>query len=304
MAGRGTRAWPYRRMSGGLVTASSWTIDPDTDNERQIPASLPEWDYQANLCLRRKLSLDPTACRAAAGLSGEAPLAISVRWSSVPSLLRGSATWLPIRDDTHDYVIDINIPGERVGGVVTLETMVVLAAPVEAKPAVAHLVGSNLWGDASEIRLQGDAPLFPVALIPFSASSLPTKAAWFVELGADLHATAMGAIQLLVNEDHPTVVTAIGKAGSPNEVDRAVLSALRTDVVRTMLERALGDEAFAMTETFEKESLGAVLQGLVRTHLSAYLDDELVELRRIRGSDPPLFAAIVQAATNLLADAP
>lgn len=296
------RAWPYRRITSGLVKAEPWVIDPGTAEEREAPGSLPDWDYQTNLRLRRRMSIDIVACRRATNLADHVPLAVSVRWSAVPSLLRGSANWLPLQDDVHDYTIDVDIPGERLGGVVRIETMVVLAGPGEAGPARAHLVGSSLWNDATEIRLQGNSPLFPIALVPFSQSSLPSNAGWFLELGADLHATALGAIQLLVNQDHRVVATAIGRAGSPTDADRVVLSALRSDVARTMLERALGDEAFEMTETFERDTLGSILQGLLRTHLSTYVvDDDLTEIRRIRSNDPPRFAAVVQAATRFLA---
>jgi hypothetical protein len=302
VAGRGTRAWPYRRARDEIVQASTWVVDPGTESEKNVPGSMPDWDYQTDLRLRRRVAIDPVACRTAVGLADGTPLAISVRWSAVPSLLRGSAAWVPLHNGIHEYLVDVDIEGERLGGVVRLETMVVLAASIEPQPAVAHLVGSNLWHDWVEIRLQGDAPLFPIALIPFSGSSLPPKAAWFLELGADLHATALGAIQLLVNQEHPRIVAAVGRAGSPTDVDGAVLSTLRSDIVRTMLERALGDEAFEMTENFGKDTLGAVLQGLMRTYMSAYLDDDLVEIRRIRANDPPLFATVVQAATELLAD--
>jgi hypothetical protein len=302
LAGRGTRAWPYRRIRSGLVKAAAWAIDPDSDSEKDAPGILPEWDYQTNLRMRRRISVDLPACREVAGLPIDAPLAVSVRWNAVPSLLRGSAAWVPLRDDQQEYLVDVEILGERLGGVVRLETTIVLAGGIEPRPAVAHLVGSSLWSDSIEMRLQGDAPLFPIAQIPFSQSSLPDKAAWFLELGSDLNATALGAIQLLVNQEHPTIVAAVGRAGTPNDVDRAVLSTLKSDVVRTMLERALGDEAFGMTEHFEKDTLGAVLQGLIRTYMSNYLDDDLLEIRRIRETDPPMFAAVVQAATDLLAD--
>ncbi|SNR99119.1 hypothetical protein [Actinoplanes regularis] len=263
--------------------------------------SLPDWDYQTRLRLRRRLAIDPAVCREAVGLGPDTALAISVRWNAVPSLLRGSAIWLPLRDDVHDYVIDVDIAGERLGGVVSLETLVVLAAPADPRPGTAHLVGSNLWSESTEIRLQGDAPLFPIALVPFSESSLPHRGAWFLEIGSDLHATALGAIQLLINQEHPSIVAAVGRAGSPNDIDRAVLSMLRTDITRTMLERALADEAFGMSEDFGKDSLGTVLQGLMRFYMSSHLDDGLVELRRIRENDLPLFATLVQGATELLA---
>ncbi|WP_305787361.1 hypothetical protein [Symbioplanes lichenis] len=302
MAGKAVRAWPYRRAAGGIVTASNWILNPGSDDEREAPASLPDWDYQTRLRLRRRMTIDAVACRAATGLVVGHPLAISVRWHATPSLLRGAVAWVPLRDDVHEYDVDFDIAGERLGGVVHVETMIVLAAAGERRPAVAHLAGSSLWNDVLDIRLQGDAPLFPIALIPFSGSSLPHRAAWFLELGADLTASALGAIQLLVNQEHRRIADAVAKAASPNDVDRAVLSALRSDIVRTMLERALGEEEFSMAEDYGKDTLGSVLQGLVRTYLPDHLEDDLLEIRRIRSADPPLFAAMTQAATEFLAE--
>ncbi|MFC4067009.1 hypothetical protein [Actinoplanes subglobosus] len=276
-------------------------IDPDTLGERGVPDSLPEWDYQTDLKLRRRLSIDAAACRSAVGLDTDTPLAVSVRWSVIPSLLRGAAAWVPLMDNVQEYVIDVEIAGERLGGVVRVETILVLAGEGPERPAVARLVGSDLWNDTIEIRLQGDAPLFPMALVPFSASGLPHKAAWFLEIGDDLHATAMGAIQLLINQEHAPIVAALGRVSTPTDLDRVILSAMRSDITRTMLERALENDAFNMSEKFGKETLGAVLQGLMRTYMACHVDDDLLDIRRIRANDAPLFAATVQAATDFLA---
>jgi hypothetical protein len=275
-------------------------IDPDSDQERDVPPSLPDWDYQTDLRLRRSLTVDLVDGRRSAGLDASAPLAISVRWNVVPSLVRGSAAWIPLDGDQREWTVDVHIPGERLGGVLHVETSVVLAGEAEQRPAAAHRPGSVLWSDATEIRLQGDAPLFPIALVPFSKSSLPDKAAWFLELGSDLEASALGAIQLLVNQEHPAVVAAVSRAGNPGDVDRTVLSALKSDVIRSMLERAVTDEAFEMTAEFDKDTLGAVLQGLVRTYMSSYVQEDLLDIRRIQSNDPSLFGAIVQAATEFL----
>ena len=67
-----------------------------------------------------------------------------------------------------------------------------------------------------------------------------------------------------------------------------------------MLDHALSDESFDMGEQFERDTLGAVLQGLMRTYMSPYLDDDLLEIRRIRSADPALFTTVVQAATEML----
>ncbi|MFI7596620.1 hypothetical protein [Actinoplanes sp. NPDC049681] len=274
-------------------------IDPDTDRERVAPTALPDWDYQTDVRLRRRIAVDSGDARMSAGLPQEARLAVSVRWDAAPSLIRGSAAWIPLEDDQHEYTVQITLPGARIGGMVQVETMLVLASEIPHRPATAHLPGSLLWNDSIEIRLQGDAPLFPIALVPFSGSSLPDRAAWFLELGSDLEASALGAVQLLVNQEHPPVVAALTHAAAPDAVERTVLSALRSDVVRSMLERAITDEEFEMVYDYGKQTLGSVLQGLIRTCLSNYVQEDMAEIRRLHANDPPTFAAVVQAATAL-----
>ena len=73
----------------------------------------------------------------------------------------------------------------------------------------------------------------------------------------------------------------------------------RADPPHVAVERALGDEAFSMTEDFEKDSLGAVLQGLLRVYLPMFIEYDLTELRRVRDNDPALLAANIQASTYL-----
>ncbi len=305
MAPRGSRGWPYRRVMNGEVKAGNWILNPATEHEQEAPNALPDWDYQTTLKLRRHVTTRPSDVRKATGLPDTAPLALAVRWHVVPSHLRGAAAWLPLSDEQEEWTVDIDLPGQRLGGTLRLETTLVLADEVQARPATAYRPGSNLWNDAVEIRLQGNAALYPVALVPFSKSALPDKAAWFLELGSDLDAAAMGAIQLLVNQEHATVAAAVGRASNPTEVDRTVLSTLRSDVFRSMVERALGDEAFSLDTTFDDDTLGSVLQGLLRTFLPDLVHNgDLTEIRRMRDNDAPLFAAYVQAATELLAEQP
>ncbi|MEV0135415.1 hypothetical protein AB0H83_44075 [Dactylosporangium sp. NPDC050688] len=301
MATRGVRAWPYRRIQDTTVRAECWTLDPGTEIEQALPESLSDWDYHRDVKLSRHITIDLPAARRDAGLGDEVDLAVSVRWSAVPSHLRGAVAWVPVKTDASAINLEVVLPGERLGGVVRLETMIVLANRGAERTAVAHRPGSSLWDDAVDIRLQGDAPLFPLAVIPFSRSALPEAAGWFLELGADLHASALGSIQLLVNQENPDVVAAVGRAATPNDVDRVVLSALKTDVIRSMIDRALGADDFSFDVEFEEGTLGAVLQGLLRTYLNAYTDDaKLTDLRRMRNNDAPLFATVIQAATSFL----
>lgn len=291
-------AWPYRRIPTHVVTGDSWLLDADTPQERPLPDSLPDWDYQTNLRLRRRITWAEDL-RTAAALPATAKLAVSVRWSVTPSYLRGVGHWAVIGDGT-DHVVDFDLPGGRLGGVLRIETLVVLAEELALQPATARLVGSVLWSDSVTLRLQGDAALYPVALVPFSKAFLPDKAAWYLELGSDLSAAAMGSMQLLVNQDHPAAAAAVGAAASPTEANRLILSTLRSDLVRGMVEHALADDDFTMSESYGEESLGAVLQGLLRTQIGVDSDDALHELRTVYMNDRQRFAAAMQHDSGFL----
>jgi hypothetical protein len=305
MANKASQAWPYRRIAPSTVDAEPWLLDAGTEAERLLPDSLSDWDYHRDLRLTRHLSIDLPTARSDAGLDADVDLAVTVRWHATPSQLRGTVAWLPVKVDDTKIDLEVVIPGERLGGIVRLETLIVLANRGPERDAVAYRPGSALWDDAFVIRLQGDAPLFPIAVIPFSKSALPEKAGWFLELGADLNASAMGSIQLLVNQEHSAVVDAVARAATPGDVDRVVLSALKTDVIRSMIDRALGADDFFLDTDFDEGTLGAVLQGLLRTYLSdRTADPRLTDLRRLRNGDPSMFASLIQAATRFLDHTP
>jgi hypothetical protein len=168
----------------------------------------------------------------------------------------------------------------------------------DASPAAARRPGSVLWADRSRFLLQGDAVLFPLAVADFHDLPYPTKASWYLEVGEDLEAAALGSILLLANERREVVVNALAAAGSPADADRRVLSALRTDVQRTLVEQALTHEDFADDADYPTGSLGALLAAVLRTTFPAL---GLEALRRERKSEPARFTSRLQDATDLLA---
>src|SRR5207244_358288 len=112
-----------------------------------------------------------------------------------------------------------------------LHTSIVLSAGSEATEAfVAHLPGSILWSDRHEIRLQGDAPLFPISVIDFERAGFPARAGWHLEIAADLAAPLHASLRLYLNSAHSVVVAAFANAGNPRPEDRIVTRAVFADV--------------------------------------------------------------------------
>ncbi|MFE2999152.1 hypothetical protein ACFXG4_29610 [Nocardia sp. NPDC059246] len=129
------------------------------------------------------------------------------------------------------------------------------------RPTAARRAGSVLWSDRHELRLQGDAPQFPMAVIDFRKTAYPVEAAWHLELDS-LEVASMGSLLLLVNESKPAVAQALTNAARPRPQDRVVLAVLYADIARTMIDHALRNPDFEDGAVFPDDSLGATIKAL------------------------------------------
>ena len=130
----------------------------------------------------------------------------------------------------------------------------------------------------------------------FTETAFPDHAGWYLQIGSELHAAAMGGILLLVNEKNTAVATAFRNAAKPRPIDRVVLSAVFADVAHTMMEHALVNEEFVDGATFEEDSLGATLMSLFRQWFGdASITDARLRLQR----SPGLFASDMQDAVKI-----
>jgi hypothetical protein len=293
-----TRVFPFLRPPGDVVTVGPWSrMTPD--GGEPLPATLVDWDYDTSLSLLRPLAVDALRARRLSGLSEDSALDLSVQWFSSSSALRGRA-WrsaLPSVDG-HESAIEFELPGGDLGGTLELVTTLILRSPATgSSPAAPSRPGSVLWSDTHRVVLQGDNTLFPIAPADFHDLPYPTGAGWYLHIDEDLEAAALGSILLLVNERHEVVMRAVTAASSPSEADRRVLSTLRTDVLRTLVERALTHEDLVDEVDYPAGSLGALLLHVVRHAFPAF---SLEALRRERATAPALFSCRIQDTSDLL----
>ncbi|WP_433611639.1 hypothetical protein [Prescottella agglutinans] len=294
-----SRAYPFMRPPKTTIVAGPWSRST-ADGTEELPQEMPDWDYDTVLSICRPVHIDGLRARQLGGLADDAEIDLSVRWASSSSSLRGRA-WraaVPAQDGI-DMNIEFELAGDELGGVLELETILTLRRSTEGgSPAAARRPGSVLWSDKFSILLQGDAVLFPLAVADFHDLPYPTKASWYLEVGDDLEAAALGSILLLANERREVIVNALAGAASPSDADRRVLSTLRTDVQRALIERALTHEDFDEDAQYPAGSLGALLAAVLRFSFPAF---SLEALRRERLVEPALFTSRIQDATNLLA---
>ncbi|MFE0377543.1 hypothetical protein ACFW1M_18585 [Streptomyces inhibens] len=271
------------------------------DEEIPLPPALGDWDYQMDLVLRRTVHVDPQRARAESGLPPEAVLALAVVWTATGSNLRAPADHIRLEDsEVRTCELVARLRGGELGGNLVMDTALVLAETVTGgKPAAPRRAGSVLWSDRHSVRLQGDAPQFPMAVIDFARTSFPDGAAWHLQVRNDLFSATMGSVLLLVNEANSATTTAFRNAGKPRPVDRVILSSVYADVARVMVEHALRHPDFVDGAVFPEESLGSTFMGLFHQLFpGASIND--VRLRFERSAS--LFASDLHAAVKIFQD--
>ncbi|MEU8631083.1 hypothetical protein AB0C38_02865 [Amycolatopsis sp. NPDC048633] len=292
-----TQAPPYRAAPSESVVAGPWQWLLD-DVPSELPDVLSDWDYRMDLSLRQQVTVDVDLVRESTGLPPSAKLTLAMIWTATGSGLKAAGDRVSLPESGITTVeLSTVLSGSQLGGVLGLETTLVLAEYSETGAlASPRRAGSILWTDKYETRLQGDAPLFPIAVVDFSKTQYPEEAGWHVEIGGDLETATMGALLLLVNERKQVLVDAMRNAAKPRAVDRVVLSTVHADVARTLVEYALHDQDFTLEVDYGDESIGSTLQALVSR---LFPGQSLVHLRRRQEQSSTAFVTELQHAVRI-----
>lgn len=291
------RVLPYRIPPDDVVSADEWSLVTE-DGEVPMPEALPDWDYHMDLHLRRNVRVDLDRARSRSGLPTDAALVLAAVWTATGSNLGGPAQHVRLAGaGTTTVALDITLRAADLGGLLHLDTALVLAERrTDTRPSAPRRAGSVLWSRRESLRLQGDAPQFPMAVIDFSLTSFPDDAAWHLQISGGPESAAMGSLLLLVNERNTVTATAFRNAGKPRPVDRVVLSAVHADAARSMIEHALGIDEFTEDADFPEGSLGATLLSLFDRLLPG---QSITDIRLRRRQSPALFASDLQAAVKI-----
>ncbi|WP_405555432.1 hypothetical protein [Streptomyces sp. NBC_01171] len=291
------RVLPYRIPSEDTVGGEQWRLVVE-DGEVPLPPALPDWDYQMDLRLRRDVRVDVDQVRRQSGLSADAPLLVSTVWTATGSNLSGPGQHVRLTHSGQDTArFDFLLHGADLGGLLRLDTALVLGERRETgRGSSPRRAGSVLWSDRTELRLQGDAPQFPMAVIDFARTSFPDGAAWHLQISGGMEHATMGALLLLVNERNEATATAFRNAARPRPIDRIVLSAVYADAARIMLEHALAQDDFTGDADYPDESLGATLLNLFEV---LFPGQSITDVRLRRHQSPASFASDLQAAVKI-----
>ncbi|MEV0851765.1 hypothetical protein [Nocardia fluminea] len=290
------RVLPYKKPSSDAIRPDEWTMVVD-GAEMSLPDHLPHWDYQTSLALRRVVHIDLERALAESTLAPGTELVLAAVWTSTGSKLRGTLSRVVVPANG-EVELRADLVGADLGGVLMLDTALVLARRRHGadRPVAPRRGGSVLWSDRTQIRLQGDAPQFPIAIVDFERTNYPGDAAWHLEIGTDLDVATMGSLLLLVNEKKTLIAEALQRAGSPRLQDKMALSMLYADVARTMVDHALRIGEFDDDANYLDETLGATLQELFGR---LFPGRSITDVRLAAQESPNLFASQLQAAVKI-----
>ncbi|MFI8320809.1 hypothetical protein [Streptomyces sp. NPDC085529] len=251
-----------------------------------------------DLALRRTVRVDLERVRAQCGLPEEAVLMLSTVWTASGSNLSGPGHRTRLAGQGVCVVdMEVRLSGADLGGLLVLDTALVLAERrSDGRPSSPRRAGSVLWSERGSVRLQGDAPQFPMAVIDFAKTSFPDGAAWHLQISGSLDNATMGSLLLLVNEQNKVTTSAFENAHKPRPVDQVVLSAVYADAARTMIEYALSHEEFSEESDYAEDSLGATLLSLFE---QLFPGQSITDVRLRRLQSPAIFASDLQAAVKI-----
>lgn len=282
------------------VRAAAWRrVLPDRTTET-IEGHVRDWDPGTALCVTRSVEFDIASIRRTCRLLAGDRVAAVAQWHSLRTALRGSGKAVALGATDGEIEVSVEVPAGLSGGMLVLRTIVVLdvAEQGERSPLVAGTRGAILWQDRQSVALEGKGARFPVEVRKFDGL-YPRGAGWVLDWRpGSLENLFMGSVRLLLNEGHTAVVEA-ATAANPSAAQKHIVSAIYSDVARSLMSGALRSPEFlAAASEFEEGTVGQVVADLIA---STFQGEDFETVRNRLESEPELFAARVQERFGLFA---
>lgn len=269
---------PHLLADPAAVRFDRWSIESENGWE-ELPPTLADWDYHTNLRLRGEIDVDLSLLRTSTALTATTPLRVSVSWRSRDGRIGSTALLAPVEDDGQ-HVLDVVLPGRRLGPEIDLAVRIVLAdRNRDPLPGAPRLAGSAIWEHVTRLGLVGDGARFPVMVIDFADSRLDPDASWVLDLPTDLGSPVLGRLALLINSRDSQLVNAAAGRGRQSA---SVLDQLFEQVGVQLLDHAVAHATELLDDEWEPGTLGATLMALAARSEGGL--SELVQLREQRPS--------------------
>lgn len=291
-----TFAPPFRRPSPDRFEPETWVLDR---GENTLEENIPNWDYQKNFRLDRAVTVDLDGIRDDCGLTSDSEVRLTAGYYCSNTRIRETGPPVDLTlEGTERHELGVEVEGQQLSQQFDIYTeMTLLKTGSSVSPPSPTKRGTRLWQNSRTLRLEGGASRFPVEVVSFESSGLPSRAGWRLDRrNRNLNSPVLGAIRLLVNADRERLVRAISEPDRDGET-RAISDAIRYDVAKRLIETALNDTEFRdRFPVFPENSVGQALSDLIRIHLG---EEGLEGIAAEAQNRPELFDATIQAALGI-----
>lgn len=287
---------PFAMASEDSVRFSKPWHQLRTDGEDQLlGAAIEDWDYMTVLRLNSELDIGRTEALERAHLGPKSELTIVISAGSSATKVR-RPVWLQALSGakTQRLSVEIELPGDELGGRLDLITQLVVSKPDPADELAPTAIGSTIWREKHSVFLEGSAPQFPTESGDLSQPPYRcAHAAWVLEVIADdIEMPAAAAVRLIINDTHPLMRRILEGDSSPECV--TALETIRWDVARQLVELALTDDVFLEHDgTFEEDTLGSLLMNVININFPGQTPRAL---RSIRETNRARYEVLLQDA--------
>lgn len=283
-------AFPFLRPVPARVSASLWRRRVGHEEYEVLPEVLTKWDYSVDLLLQRTLEIDlPGICQDTS-LGACASFLFNIYLETGELRVRrtlfqrtlsagGGSVSLPVDD--------LKLEGTRLQGGAELITVLSLAQGEREGSLAPVALGSRLWEDRFNCKIEGGGGRLPMESMDFSAvQGRFAHAPWYFELRpADLDNRFESAFRAILNTNRADVHEPLIR-GEP-----MLTSLFRADLVRHVLSQVLNSDDFTGDESdYPDGSLGAVAASWLD---AAFPDEELSQVRRRAQDDARTYEAMI-----------
>jgi hypothetical protein len=257
---------PYFVPSADVVGWSPWLL-LSGGGWVELPASVDGWHPGIDLKVAREFHIDIERLERETGcVSSE--LMVTLRWISSTTQMLGSVDPILV-PATGSGRLEAILPGDRIGGVLTLRAAIVFAgSDGGGQLGAARIPGSVLTDHSHAIALERDSRMFPMQMVDFARTPYSPEASWHLEIDGDLETPYLSGFMLLINSRDKALRDAIEQEAK-GETELLLFGGLEEQVAQLLLTLAIESRDEVLAGEWPLDSVGDVL---TRTLLHSGLD--------------------------------
>jgi hypothetical protein len=267
---------PFLTPPDEYVIHGGWHLETAQGNSL-LPSEMQHWDYQTVLRLSASVQILRSKVLEACDLETDTRLVLLVTAHSDHTRTERPVSCLDVPpEDTFDLAVRVDLPGAELGGVLTLQTSLVAAAPRPSSDLAPFESASVLWRTRHRTHLQGISAQFPTDAYDFTLTNPSYQhAGWELRLDTtDPDTRFMSAARLTLNTSHISIQELL--SGADNDSTRQLERMLRWDVTRQMVLVGLSmDETRASDFDPEATSVAGVLRNVIAAVWPTMTPDEV-----------------------------